>query len=33
MRAATFINLVLGNAYLELSIGYAVLDVETRSAL
>ncbi|GLQ50026.1 TetR/AcrR family transcriptional regulator [Dyella flava] len=33
LRAATFINLVLGDAYLELSIGYAVPDVETRFAL
>jgi TetR/AcrR family transcriptional regulator, mexJK operon transcriptional repressor len=33
LRAATFINLVLGDAYLELSIGYAVPDLETRFAL
>lgn len=33
LRAATFINLVLGDAYLELSIGYAVPDAETRFAL
>lgn len=33
LRAATFINLVLGDAYLELSIGYAVPDVEARFAL
>ena len=32
LRAATFINLVLGDAYLELSIGYAVPDVEKRFA-
>lgn len=32
-RAATFINLVLGDAYLELSIGYTVPDVEARFAL
>jgi AcrR family transcriptional regulator len=33
MRATTFINLVLGDAYLELSIGYTVPDVEARFAL
>jgi TetR/AcrR family transcriptional regulator, mexJK operon transcriptional repressor len=33
LRAATFINLVLGDAYLELSIGHAVPDVEARFAL
>ena len=33
LRAATFINLVLGDAYLELSIGYTVPDVEARFAL
>jgi TetR/AcrR family transcriptional repressor of mexJK operon len=33
LRAATFINLVFGDAYLELSIGYAVPDVEARFAL
>jgi TetR/AcrR family transcriptional repressor of mexJK operon len=33
MRAATFVQLVLGDAYLELSIGYAVPDVEARFAL
>ncbi|GLQ91964.1 TetR/AcrR family transcriptional regulator [Dyella acidisoli] len=33
LRAATFINLVLGDAYLELSIGYAVPEVEKRFAL
>ena len=33
MRAATFVQLVLGDAYLELSIGYTVSDVETRFAL
>jgi AcrR family transcriptional regulator len=32
-RAATFVNLVLGDAYLELTIGYAVPDVEARFAL
>jgi TetR/AcrR family transcriptional repressor of mexJK operon len=33
MRAATFVQLVLGDAYLELSIGYTVPDVEARFAL
>ena len=33
LRAATFINLVLGDAYLELSIGFTVPDVEARFAL
>jgi TetR/AcrR family transcriptional regulator, mexJK operon transcriptional repressor len=33
LRAATFVQLVLGDAYLELSIGYAVPDVEGRFAL
>lgn len=33
LRAATFINLVFGDAYLELSIGYTVPDVEARFAL
>jgi TetR/AcrR family transcriptional regulator, mexJK operon transcriptional repressor len=33
MRAATFVQLVLGDAYLELSIGYAVTDIEARFAL
>jgi TetR/AcrR family transcriptional repressor of mexJK operon len=33
LRAATFVQLVLGDAYLELSIGYTVPDVETRFAL
>jgi len=33
MRAATFVQLVLGDAYLELSIGFTVPDVETRFAL
>ena len=33
VRAATFVQLVLGDAYLELSIGYAVPDVEGRFAL
>jgi AcrR family transcriptional regulator len=33
LRAATFINVVLGDAYLELSIGYAVPNVEARFAL
>jgi TetR/AcrR family transcriptional regulator, mexJK operon transcriptional repressor len=32
LRAATFVQLVLGDAYLELSIGYTVPDVETRFA-
>lgn len=32
LRAATFINLVLGDAYLELSIGYTVPHVEARFA-
>ena len=30
MRAATFVQLVLGDAYLELTIGFAVPDVEKR---
>jgi len=33
LRAATFVQLVLGDAYLELSVGYAVPDVEARFAL
>jgi hypothetical protein len=33
LRAATFVQLVLGDAYLELSIGYTVPNVETRFAL
>ena len=33
MRAATFVNLVLGDAYLELSLGYAVRDVKKRFGL
>lgn len=33
LRAATFINLVFGDAYLELSIGYAVPNSEERFAL
>lgn len=33
LRAATFVQLVLGDAYLELSIGYPVADVEARFAL
>lgn len=33
LRAATFVQLVLGDAYLELSIGYTVPDVEARFAL
>ncbi|WP_186263144.1 TetR/AcrR family transcriptional regulator [Burkholderia gladioli] len=33
LRAATFVQLVLGDAYLELSIGYKVPDVEARFAL
>jgi len=32
-RAATFVQLVLGDAYLELSIGFAVPDAEARFAL
>ncbi|WGY72993.1 TetR/AcrR family transcriptional regulator [Burkholderia cepacia] len=32
LRAATFVQLVLGDAYLELSIGFAVPDVEARFA-
>jgi TetR/AcrR family transcriptional regulator, mexJK operon transcriptional repressor len=32
LRAATFVQLVLGDAYLELSIGYTVPDVEARFA-
>ncbi|MBN3787936.1 TetR/AcrR family transcriptional regulator [Burkholderia sp. Ac-20353] len=30
MRAATFVQLVLGDAYLELTLGYTVPDVEAR---
>ncbi|RFU45430.1 TetR/AcrR family transcriptional regulator [Paraburkholderia sp. DHOC27] len=33
LRAATFVQLVLGDAYLELSIGFAVPDVEARFAM
>lgn len=33
LRAATFVQLVLGDAYLELSIGYSVPDVQPRFAL
>ena len=33
MRAATFVQLALGDAYLELSIGFTVPDVEARFAL
>jgi TetR/AcrR family transcriptional regulator, mexJK operon transcriptional repressor len=33
LRAATFVQLVLGDAYLELSIGYTVPNVEARFAL
>ena len=33
LRAATFVQLVLGDAYLELTIGYTVPDVEARFAL
>ena len=33
LRSATFINLVLGDAYLELSIGHNVPDLEARFAL
>ncbi|TCG03858.1 TetR family transcriptional regulator [Paraburkholderia steynii] len=33
LRAATFVQLVLGDAYLELSIGYTVPDVDARFAL
>jgi AcrR family transcriptional regulator len=33
LRAATFVQLVLGDAYLELSIGYTIPDVEARFAL
>src|SRR6202012_2084836 len=33
LRAATFVQLVLGAACLELSVGYTVPDVETRFAL
>ncbi|WP_211259183.1 TetR/AcrR family transcriptional regulator [Dyella japonica] len=33
MRAATFVQLALGDAYLELSIGFSVPDVEARFAL
>jgi hypothetical protein len=33
LRSATFVQLVLGDAYLELSIGYTVPDVEARFAL
>jgi AcrR family transcriptional regulator len=32
-RAATFVQLVLGDAYLELTIGFTVPDVEARFAL
>lgn len=33
LRAATFVQLVLGDAYLELSIGYTVPNVEARFAV
>ncbi|WP_118180393.1 TetR/AcrR family transcriptional regulator [Paraburkholderia phosphatilytica] len=33
LRAATFVQLVLGDAYLELSVGYTVPNVEARFAL
>ena len=33
LRAATFVQLVLGDAYLELSIGYTVHGAEARFAL
>ncbi|PCE25456.1 TetR family transcriptional regulator [Paraburkholderia acidicola] len=33
LRAATFVQLVLGDAYLELSIGFTVPDVDARFAL
>lgn len=33
LRAATFVQLVLGDAYLELSIGFTVPNVEARFAL
>jgi hypothetical protein len=33
LRAATFVQLVLGDAYLELSIGYTVPNVDARFAL
>ncbi len=33
LRAATFVQLVLGDAYLELSIGYMVPDAHARFAL
>jgi len=33
MRAATFVQLALGDAYLELTIGYTVPDVEARFGL
>jgi TetR/AcrR family transcriptional regulator, mexJK operon transcriptional repressor len=33
LRAATFVQVVLGDAYLELSIGFTVPDVEARFAL
>jgi TetR/AcrR family transcriptional repressor of mexJK operon len=33
MRAATFVHLVLGDAYLELSIGFTVPDAEARFAV
>lgn len=33
LRAATFVQLVLGDAHLELTLGYAVPDVEARLAL
>jgi TetR/AcrR family transcriptional repressor of mexJK operon len=33
LRAATFINLVPGDAYLELAVGYTVPDAAARFAL
>jgi TetR/AcrR family transcriptional repressor of mexJK operon len=33
LRAATFVQLMLGDAYLELSVGYTVPDVEARFAV
>jgi hypothetical protein len=33
LRAATFVQLVLGDAHLELTLGYTVPDVEARFAL
>jgi AcrR family transcriptional regulator len=33
LRAATFVQLVLGDAYLELSIGYTVPDIDARFTL